>query len=190
MCDFQDNGKPYFILNDFDLATVVTEQGEPRAATSNHRTGTLPFMAIELILDMGLHQEHAISHRVRHDFESLYWSSLWCTSRIEPVSDSVLKSRIEEKTLLWEAGEFATIASNKYLLMQKGSYFDDFPFTPKFASYRGLFDQWRCLFSTANAELELCEAKMRMRRVADSLDRSAVLDKLITRDTIKSALEF
>ena len=42
-----------FILIDFDLATFVDDNGVPLSkSSSNHRTGTLPFMAWELVQDV------------------------------------------------------------------------------------------------------------------------------------------
>ena len=81
-------GKYYFILIDFDMAIVICDDdaaGSSYAASSKHRTGTLPFMAAELIEDACNASDPSwvpIRHRLRHDLESLYWVALWCVLMI------------------------------------------------------------------------------------------------------------
>jgi serine/threonine protein kinase len=57
------NGHAYGTLSDFDLASISGEQ-----SNNKQRTGTLPFMAIEL-----LSAHHPIVHKYEHDVESFYW---------------------------------------------------------------------------------------------------------------------
>jgi hypothetical protein len=59
------------VLNDFDLATLA-EQPSP---SGSERTGTIPFMALDLI-----HPEHppgSAKHEYRHDHESFVWTLYW-----------------------------------------------------------------------------------------------------------------
>ncbi|KAH7918883.1 hypothetical protein BV22DRAFT_1041434 [Leucogyrophana mollusca] len=59
------------VLNDFDLSsTTEGRQG-------NERTGTMPFMAIELLDQEG--PEGHITRHYRHDAESLVWVLVWVT---------------------------------------------------------------------------------------------------------------
>ena len=58
-------GIPVGVVNDFDLATWVNH-----STTNNDRTGTIPFMAIDL-LNGGL--ERGIRRQYRHDLESFSW---------------------------------------------------------------------------------------------------------------------
>ncbi|KAH7918884.1 hypothetical protein BV22DRAFT_1041437 [Leucogyrophana mollusca] len=59
------------VLNDFDLtSTTEGRQG-------NKRTGTMPFMAIELLDQEG--PEDHITHQYRHDAESFVWILAWLT---------------------------------------------------------------------------------------------------------------
>ena len=75
-------GKYYFILIDFDMAVTVAEDGEESTyvTSSRHRTGTLPFMAWELILDAAhalLNKDWVpIEHRLRYDWASLFPSNV------------------------------------------------------------------------------------------------------------------
>ncbi|KAH7922715.1 hypothetical protein BV22DRAFT_1070026 [Leucogyrophana mollusca] len=64
---------PVGVVNDFDLAS--TKQGP----TGNERTGTVPFMAIELLEHEG--RAGHITHRYQHDAESLGWVLLWISLR-------------------------------------------------------------------------------------------------------------
>ena len=77
----------YGVLIDFDLGVHVDENGHSLGHSSLHRTGTLPFMAVELISDLAETYDTSDTtitqqqHCVRHDFESLFWVSLWCAIR-------------------------------------------------------------------------------------------------------------
>ncbi|KAF9218454.1 hypothetical protein BS17DRAFT_811680 [Gyrodon lividus] len=58
------------VLNDFDLASV---RGDGRSG--NARTGTIPFMAIELLREDG--QSGSVEHIYRHDMESFICVFIW-----------------------------------------------------------------------------------------------------------------
>ncbi|KAA1478354.1 hypothetical protein DENSPDRAFT_743249, partial [Dentipellis sp. KUC8613] len=62
---------PSGILNDWDLGEVVSANPEDYIATSRHSTGTLPFMAMELL------SEEPPVHIYRHDLESFFWILMW-----------------------------------------------------------------------------------------------------------------
>lgn len=63
------------VLTDFDLSIDVNERGEPLGPSHHERTGTMPFMAIELL------GGNRVLHVQRHDLEALYWSFVWLTVR-------------------------------------------------------------------------------------------------------------
>ncbi|OAX30693.1 hypothetical protein K503DRAFT_788297, partial [Rhizopogon vinicolor AM-OR11-026] len=63
------------VLNDYDLSS--THDG-PRG---NERTGTIPFMAIELLEEDAI--EGKVEHLYRHDAESLIWVLTWVCLRYE-----------------------------------------------------------------------------------------------------------
>ena len=65
------DGNPLGIVNDFDLATWVGH-----STTNSNRTGTIPFMAIDL-LDGGL--DRCIPRLYRHDLESFCWVLAYIT---------------------------------------------------------------------------------------------------------------
>ena len=62
----EGSGKIVGVLSDFDLASL---QGDK--SRNSERTGTLPFMARELLGPKGLSGQ--IQHEYRHDAESFFW---------------------------------------------------------------------------------------------------------------------
>ena len=84
------DGAYNFVLIDFDMATIVeNDEGEcTYKASSKHRTGTLPFMAYELIFDAfcGTLTERntwiPVAHLLRHEYESLFYLGFWCATAL------------------------------------------------------------------------------------------------------------
>jgi hypothetical protein len=67
----KEDGHVYAVLNDLDLAVNADVQRQ----SSKHRTGTKPFMAIDLL------SGESTVHMYRHDLESLFYVLVWITSR-------------------------------------------------------------------------------------------------------------
>ena len=69
------------VLNDFDLSTIM-EPGDkrPNRRQGLERTGTLPFMALELLLEDGFNGK--IPRRYDHEFESFAWVLVWVSKRV------------------------------------------------------------------------------------------------------------
>ena len=78
-----NTGKPVGIVNDYDLATWVDH-----SAANDDRTGTIPFMAIDL-LDHGL--ERRIPRLYRHDVESFVWVLAYITVAKIEYKDCAIK---------------------------------------------------------------------------------------------------
>ncbi|KAG1893873.1 uncharacterized protein F5891DRAFT_1256963 [Suillus fuscotomentosus] len=72
------------VLNDYDLSSLADDLG-PRG---NERTGTVPFMALDLLTKEG--QRGEVKHLYRHDLESFIWCFAWISLRYE---NGVLLSR-------------------------------------------------------------------------------------------------
>ena len=68
-------GKIVGVLNDFDLASTH------QSATGTERTGTVPFMALDLLDDLAL-QGH-VKHAYQHDAESFIWVLIWISLRYD-----------------------------------------------------------------------------------------------------------
>jgi len=62
-----DDSRKVGVLNDFDLARFADQTG----ASGQDNTGTLPYMALDLLSEEGLHGE--ILRRYRHEAESFAW---------------------------------------------------------------------------------------------------------------------
>jgi hypothetical protein len=65
------NGTLIGVLNDYDLSSLATGQGP----LGNERTGTVPFMALDLLTKRG--QRGEVEHLYRHDLESFIWVLPW-----------------------------------------------------------------------------------------------------------------
>jgi hypothetical protein len=84
-CDLSDNNLIYDrkdgvskgILNDWDMASLVDEIGGTTLSTARHRSGTVPFMAIDR-LDI-----NPPAHLYRLDFESFLYILIWTTIQFD-----------------------------------------------------------------------------------------------------------
>ena len=73
-----DDKRKVGVLNDFDLARFADQTG----ASGQDNTGTLPFMALDLLSEEGLRGE--IPRRYRHEAESFTWSLIClCLATVE-----------------------------------------------------------------------------------------------------------
>ena len=113
-----ETGNPVGIVNDFDLAAWVDHP-----TTNNDRTGTIPFMAIDL-LDGGL--DDRIPRLYRHDLESFIWVLAYITvARIE-YKDRTIKISPPPKIDAWfkddnQADRDAHVSSKQLLHSDYGS---------------------------------------------------------------------
>lgn len=73
---YRHKGKVFGVLNDFDLAVVDNKA----SSTTSERTGTLPFMALDLLTEKGL--VGGVEHVYRHDLESFWWVLVWIIFRL------------------------------------------------------------------------------------------------------------
>jgi hypothetical protein len=64
-------GRAKGIVNDWDMASHLNATGEVPTSTARHRTGTIPFMARDLLVD-----EPPV-HLYRHDLESFFYILIW-----------------------------------------------------------------------------------------------------------------
>ena len=73
MMYYEQDGKKYGVLNDFDLAAIMAVGERTPKKQGFERTGTLPFMAIDLLR----FPNGQISRWFRHDLESCMWCLVW-----------------------------------------------------------------------------------------------------------------
>ncbi|KAJ2920695.1 hypothetical protein H1R20_g16399, partial [Candolleomyces eurysporus] len=69
------NGDVKGVLNDWDMASYIDENGLTIRSGAHHRTGTLPFMATDLLTSEG-GQEHYFRHELESFVYLLVWAAL------------------------------------------------------------------------------------------------------------------
>ncbi len=111
-----------FKLIDYDYAGFVDDEGKPASTTasSKHRTGTLPFMAYELIRDMIRRAKpdckpdyQSVVHMLKHDVESLYYLSGYSMVTMPEVNSEVKRTIYRELVSAWEDGSLGVISAQK-----------------------------------------------------------------------------
>ncbi|KAJ3527857.1 hypothetical protein NM688_g8071 [Phlebia brevispora] len=188
-----------FVLIDFDMAMVVSENpAEAYIPTSKHRTGTLPFMAVELVFDAFHRMEDMtafgpIPHRLCHDLESVYWLCYWCIL-VLLVPESA-KQREFHLSIVhrWQTNEYRLIAGDKRMTRcepLRSACIE----LPKKAKEAGLY-MWFLQWSRVWAEFDAFMGPYRF-EVADARDEGhepppfddETINGIVTRDNIKKRL--
>lgn len=124
MCRRRKDGKVIGILLDFDLAIFIEEDGKAPDPTSKFRTGTLAFMAIDLLEDTN------IPHLYRHDLESFLYVLVWisCYYNAGKITSEKLPS--------WCVSSRAQLADAKRKFLQKQAQ------APTASFYRPVQKSW------------------------------------------------
>jgi len=117
MYDISEADEPVGVVNDFDLAAWVDHK-----TTNNDRTGTIPFMAIDL-LDGGL--DDRIPRLYRHDMESFVWVLTYITVAKKQYEDRAIKISPLKKVGTWfkdgnHSDRDAHITTKRYLHLSYG----------------------------------------------------------------------
>lgn len=128
MIDHDDAGVAKGVLCDWDLASELTPDGKVPRSQSKHRTGTQPFLAVDLLDDA------PSEHFYRHDLESFFYILIWAGLHYS------LKGGKSKKThpLVsdWADGSYSTAQTVKsYLHLSSSRLYKIIDaFTPEFAS--------------------------------------------------------
>ncbi|KAI0339741.1 hypothetical protein BDW22DRAFT_583802 [Trametopsis cervina] len=155
------SGQDWFVLIDFDLAVRVDKKGKPLGPTSRHRTGTLPFMAVDVIEDMHLVATEAdykpIVHCVRHDFESLLWVCLYFG--IKTLSPNTPNRKVEEEKrrkylAKWETGDCDDIHATKLKVFRQAKSTNKIPLSNHFEHLRPWFGAFLSCFRSGYQEFD------------------------------------
>ncbi|KAH9846026.1 hypothetical protein C2E23DRAFT_745054 [Lenzites betulinus] len=179
----------HFVLTDFDLAVKLDSNGTAKGVTARHRTGTLAFMAVELLKDMAKNPSNPqIAHELRHDYESLFWVTAWSMMKTEVKIEDDLQREIKLTVAKWETGDYQSMAYRKAELLFRGVDLGKLPLTPRFKHLRLLLLALSDVVFMA-AERGLFKAEMR----ADASNSAppnaaAVREEWINRAKIKDAL--
>jgi len=114
--DAPDRPSVLEILNDWDMASELTDEGEVPNSAALHRTGTLPFMAIDLL------GTSPPPHYYRHDLESFFYILIWAAIHHD------LKNKTRHRmtsTMMLSWGAKATAQNSKLPLLVTGARGDD-----------------------------------------------------------------
>jgi hypothetical protein len=130
MCKGDNN---YGVLNDFDLSTIM----EPNARNPNRqgleRTGTLPFMAMELLKEKGFNGN--IPRRYDHELESFAWVLVWVSRCILGGEESELPPQLKE----WLSNDNRKVGMSKtYYVLEQSSI----PTTSDYTSFSMVTFLW------------------------------------------------
>lgn len=140
------------ILNDFDMATErLLDAKEAEVSAAHHRTGTLPFMALELVDN----DETEPVHLYRHDLESFFCILIWAAthydfdSRAKRDTPGVLRDWLDPDT-----------AAQMKMKITTGPHFQSAITPLKLSPFDDLWETWvvplRSLFTCANQERTNC----------------------------------
>lgn len=97
------------VLNDWDLSYVDSRDG--KGHVGGERTGTIPFMALDLLCDE--YWEGQIQRRYRHDLEGLIWVLPWVFLQFD---GSVLK---DPKLRAWRTGDYRVCYKEKLAFLSR-----------------------------------------------------------------------
>ncbi|EIN14714.1 hypothetical protein PUNSTDRAFT_130341 [Punctularia strigosozonata HHB-11173 SS5] len=97
-------------LIDFDYSKTLTESTGNEGEDKNHRSGTLPFMAVQLLI-----YNSAIEHKVHHDLQSFFYVLCWACIVLEgPGQNRRRFDPMKTKLKVWMVGDDEeTIGLNK-----------------------------------------------------------------------------
>ncbi|KAJ3892940.1 protein kinase [Lentinula edodes] len=118
------DGEVYGVLNDFDLSSRVRDMD--KGPTSNQRTGTRPFMSVDLLSPVW-----EGGHLYRHDLESLFYIMLCLACRYNAPGVPAAEPRAYSK---WFNGSDADIFENKTTLLHDS--FQSLPIQSYFAGFK------------------------------------------------------
>ncbi|KAJ3807393.1 hypothetical protein F5876DRAFT_79747 [Lentinula aff. lateritia] len=129
------DGKVYGVLNDFDLSSRVRDMD--KGPTSNQRTGTRPFMSVDLLSPVW-----EGGHLYRHDLESLFYIMLCLACRYNAPGVPAAEPR---SFSLWFSGTDREIFNDKTTFLL--DHFQSLPIQSYFAGFqrwlRKIYDQLR-----------------------------------------------
>lgn len=123
----KEGGNVYAVLNNLDLAVNVDAQGQ----SSKHRTGTKPFMAIDLL------GGDPTVHLYRHDLESLFYVLVWIITRYHNGKE-ITNPPLQD----WAGSDHRDLLKTKALFLLEGSPEP----TDNFKSFRGHVSDMRTMF--------------------------------------------
>ena len=111
----KEDDEIYTVLNDFDLTVIA----DVKSTLSKQRTGTKPFMAIDLLWP------DPPVHMYRHDLESMFYILIWTTLHFHNGVEIIVPP-------LQEWADNAGVEKKNFFVMMS----EPPPLTPQFGSFR------------------------------------------------------
>ncbi|KAL7278016.1 hypothetical protein ACG7TL_007976 [Trametes sanguinea] len=180
--------KGKFVLCDFDMAVIIeggaSAPANTRVATATHRTGTLPFLAIELL------ENPKTLHRLYHDYESLFWVVLWCAMKADYHAEGTKRAAIDELLNEWEEVDLKQVASHKMRALKM--YWNELPIPTRFkdsSRISDFIDGFRTFIDEASGQVNTALRKQRFKSGIAVKDRSDILDTIICKERIRAILK-
>ncbi|KAF7800346.1 hypothetical protein EIP86_011596 [Pleurotus ostreatoroseus] len=195
------DGKPYFVLGDYDFATFASS-GEDDL-TEKKRMGRRGggggiFAAVDLIKDLPAYEQNhsKVTHSLRHDYEGVFWLSLYCAAVFpKPEGDRETATINRNRALLeqWRSGHYYEVYLDKMLI--RSEWYSRIALISKAKFLEPWLDRWAALWQEAERvrtgayrEWFLAHWKEpEFRRTPPTFDKETV-NGLLTRDAIKAAL--
>ncbi|KAK7439851.1 hypothetical protein VKT23_017423 [Stygiomarasmius scandens] len=126
MVRHDNDGRAKGVLNDWDLSSKIDEEGNVPTSDAKHRTGTLPFLALDLLRTKPEH------HLYRHDLESFLYVLLWAGLHYR--LDGKRNPYPNEAVRGWISSDFKVAIAHKESLLSFKWQIDQLlgAFTPEF----------------------------------------------------------
>ena len=100
-----DSNSAKGVVNDWDMASHLDDRGEVPTSTARHRTGTIPFMACDLLVDK------PPVHIYRHDLESFFYILVWAAVHFDIKNKTRLSTH--PKLQLWDDDSIIIVSAAK-----------------------------------------------------------------------------
>ncbi|KAH6901571.1 hypothetical protein BKA70DRAFT_1568397 [Coprinopsis sp. MPI-PUGE-AT-0042] len=107
---------PKGVVNDWDMASALDETNQVPMSSTQHRTGTLPFMSIDLL------ERAPPRHYYRHDLESFFYILLWAVVRYDIQNGK--RRPLPESLSDWSSPDLRTAHSFKSHLLKDDTAYD------------------------------------------------------------------
>ncbi|KAK7056473.1 hypothetical protein VNI00_003028 [Paramarasmius palmivorus] len=160
MYRISDDNQVYGVLNDFDLARFVDKQ-DPKPS-SKHRTGTKPFVAIDLLDTAG----DIICHHVRHDLESFFYVFVWIVTRFHE-GEEIDNAPFME----WATGTWGEVSLKKNAFLKPKSKIS---VTETYAPLQELVDEWKKMWFEAVNVKDQVDGKIASAEVLATYDEETL----------------
>ncbi|KAF6743432.1 hypothetical protein DFP72DRAFT_1020389 [Ephemerocybe angulata] len=115
MISRRGGGDPKGLLNDWDMASFVEALKDP-ASSAHNRTGTLPFMALDIIYPTTL-TVHPREHWYRHDLESFFYILVWASIHYN-LKEKTRDKEVHPSLVPWTSDDVDTHAFAKIAFLR------------------------------------------------------------------------